>query len=206
MVICFFSVSAFAGTVYLYESSVSPGDSGTITFPVLGGVGGVLYGQYNLMISWNKDATYAPISGFCVENAYSTTVAGQEYEIIPVSAMGPVYESAAWIFSKYLGGGLSAQAAQLAIWEVVFDSGAAYSLTGGNFYVGFSNGYVTEAQALLDAPIGTVTGGFAIAHNPVGSTNPTLYQDYVIHVPEPALPLLVGMGLLAVGLAWRRFS
>ena len=199
-----FLANAFADpvypTVFLKEAGVSPGSSGVIHFPVLGNVN-VLYGEYDLMIDWDKGGTspYVPISGFCVENAWATQSNGIVYELIPVADWGENFTKAAWVFSEYQKGNISAQAAQIAIWELVLDTGKNPMTGNGAFYANFYNGYVQEAYDLLNGvTLGSVSSGFAIAHNPVGSTNPKDYQDYIIPVPEPGILILLGISMASI--------
>jgi hypothetical protein len=210
VVVVFMSGTVYAyPEVYLKETGVSPSSQGTFHFPVLGDVGGVLYGQYNLAIDWDKGTlNYVPINGFCVENAYSTSGDRVTYELIPVADWGQNYKNAAWVFSQYKMNLVSAQAAQIAIWELVMDPGNLNpNESNGNFYAKFSNGYVDEASYLLNNfNIGNYNGGgFVIAHSPVSSVNPENPQDYIIYTAEPSILLLLGFGMVGLVGFGRKF-
>jgi len=147
---------------------------------------------------------YEAISGFCVENAYATSANGVVYELLDPSDMGTGYLEAAYILYQYELGNISAQAGQLAVWEVAMDTGD--DLTTGLLYATFSNSYVTEANNFLSSmdTIGFDDSGYRIAHSPVDSQAGVDPQDYVIHVPDASIMLLLGPAFLFLGMLGRR--
>jgi len=194
------NVFAYPETVYLKEVTVNPGSAGEFMFPILGKQN-VLYGEYDLAIDWDKDGpmAYSPISGFCVEYAWATQADKMTFALIKPTGN---YLSAAWIFDQYLMGNVSAQAAQIAIWEVMFDTGNDPTQGQGAFYATFGNAFVDEATQLLRAGVGIGSAdNYWIAISPIEQAAlGEAPQDYIIRkpVPEPGTMLLLGVGLLGL--------
>jgi len=206
------SLYATPTQVYLDEVGVSPGSDGWFYFPAsINNTVHVLYGEYDLSIDWDMAGPggFEPISGFCVESAWAPTSA-QTYELLDPSDTGEKYKYAAYILSQYESGNItSAQAAQIAVWEVVFDYGN-YNLSTGNFYEvsGVDDLHISDANTILNQlPVDLSffnDDSFRIARNPVGSGAGQDCQDYIIHVPDASIMFLLGPALLSLGLLGRR--
>ena len=173
----------------------------------------VYYGEYDLAIDWDMTgpAKYQAISGFCVEDAWATSSNNVIYNLLLPPAAGPQYIAAAYILGQYQAGNISAQAAQIAVWETVMDFNNPKELSygSGNFYAlnPDSNdlAYINSALSFLET-MPTLENfdstSYRIARN--GDNPSDGYQDYVIHVPEPGALLSLGIVLLGLGGVTRR--
>lgn len=97
-------------------------------------------------------------------------------------------------------------AAQLAVWEIVFEGGSSYDLTAGQFRV--SNGDSANARSLANSWLGNVTSGSwtRLPATTTGflysSTNQS--QIFLSAVPEPSSWAMMILGFGMAGAAMRR--
>jgi hypothetical protein len=219
LVIFFLSLTsqlyALPTQIYLKTTGVDPRSTGRFHFGALGIIN-VYYGEYDLAIDWDTTgpAGYQAISGFCVEDAWATSSNNVIYNLLLPSAAGQQYVAAAYILGQYQAGNISAQAAQIAVWETVMDFNNA-DLYGGNFFAISPDNddlaYIDSASSFLTSMYNTSvldnfdSNSYRIARN--GDYPSDGYQDYVIHVPEPGALLSLGIVLLGLGgVARRRFK
>jgi hypothetical protein len=94
-----------------------------------------------------------------------------------------------------------AAALQLAVWEIVNETGGTYNVNSGVFNVG-SRGTTTTRAAANTLLAGL--SGYTAAKNLYALTNAT-YQDFLVQTPIPAAAWLLGSGLLGLfGISRRR--
>jgi hypothetical protein len=175
-----------------------------------GALGNVQTEAGNYIVAIKTGAIETQYSGFCVDPVYSSN-SYKQYDL-QVIAEGSAYEAAAWVLSQsaYTNAANAAEA-QLAVWELTWDWGTAYSLTTGNFRLNSGSIDTALVKTIYDNAKSAVLAGFnqsgfLLAHNPAGTNNEN-YQDYVIPNPVPLPPtaLLLGSGLLGlVCVGWRR--
>jgi len=159
----------------------------------------------------------AAYKAFCVD--FATVAAGGEYNnyyMINVPNLA-AYNEAAYIFANY--GTVNGAAAQLAVWEVVFEQlsgGGVKTVVGTNtaergvFYVnsGISPADLALAdqwanEALTHADFNTESFRLLVSPSREGYYGNN-YQDVIIRVPEPGVLTLLGLGLIALGVTRRR--
>jgi hypothetical protein len=200
------AVSMAGPIVNAHLNSVSPGQDVFVTFAGTGGE------NTRAGISLMEVTTPGPYKGvynsFCVENADIYYNTNYEFEIQPLSyaisqAPGNAnkWKAAAWLLQTY--GGTSnntiARDAQLAVWDIII----------GITYSGDQTFKTYEQLALAAAPTFDASG-YAILANPAGG-DPNLppvegTQNFIIHVPEPGLILLLGLGLIGVTALYKKIN
>lgn len=198
------------GTVDLKMSYSSP--TGSVTFPT---GSGTYYLDYDASINGRTSQEI-----FCVENAAGST-ATQKYTLFSInkdlSGFGLAnyqrYQAAAWIAEYYFQLGNTATdaekaAAQIAVWEIIFDGLTSKDLSSGSFKA--STSLNSMASAILNQ-VPTSYGDYqytpwALAVSPPYDGTPIVvepYQNYLVRVPEPSAVFFFGTGLIGL-IGYRR--
>lgn len=190
------TTSASAGTVNVtYQGSNvfgTPNYSRAVSITSPTYTGGAQAGAFRLV----GDNGFGSFVGFCVDLANFMT-SGNTYTTSGTSAYNAAVDNNIdkLFTSSYASVDTANEAAafQLAIWEIITDTGKSLSLTGGSFLATAGIGVINTANSYLAALSGASTGGYNITY-----LNSRSSQDLVTVSP---VPVPAALGMLGLGLA-----
>jgi len=163
----------------------------------------------NLQIQF-YDGSGPTFLGFCVEPRYPSN-GFATYNLSPIDPTSR-YAAAAWVLDQYHAGEAVSTAAQIAVWELVWDTSLNWD--DGTFkLLGTTENYDAlklQATTIYNAALGaTITGSllskYMLASDGVFGAG---YQDFVVQTPAPipAAVWLLGSGLIGLAVIRRRMK
>lgn len=195
-VAAFAATSASASTVNVtYQGSNvfgTPNLSQSVNITSPGYTGNALAGPFHL----TGDNGFGNFVGFCVDlfkymsngNSY-TTSASSSYGAAVDNNIDRLFTSAYASVDTAVEGA----AFQLALWEIITDTGSALNLATGNFLASAGSAVTAQANSYLAGLSGASTGGYNITYLNSGTS-----QNLVTVSP---VPVPAALGMLGLGLA-----
>ena len=212
-----FLMAGAAQAEYLYlEGSGADFTGVTIHDPALatGATAGTTAGRFTVDFG-PSSSNFQKYQAFCVDyaNVFFTTPYST-YIMIDLPSLLP-YKQAAYIYENFAYANPSA--AQLAIWEVVFEGlsgGSVGDLQASNKFYGTNINAqdLADAQNYIAAAVANSenfsnTSAYKLLVSPSTATSGYYgvdQQDFLVRVPEPGVLTLLGLGLVALGITRRR--
>ena len=212
-----FLMAGAAQAEYLYlEGSGADFTGVTIHDPALatGATAGTTAGRFTVDFG-PSSSNFQKYQAFCVDyaNVFFTTPYST-YIMIDLPSLLP-YKQAAYIYENFAYANPSA--AQLAIWEVVFEGlsgGSVGDLQASNKFYGTNINAqdLADAQNYIAAAVANSenfsnTSAYKLLVSPSTATSGYYgvdQQDFLVRVPEPGVLSLLGLGLVALGITRRR--
>jgi hypothetical protein len=199
--------AAQAAFVLNYNTSLDK-QSVTAVFPdTAPSTKGTVAGFYNMTFN---GSTYW---GYCVgydDVNWDTPYTDYRWLSLPTVQNPPTelqWKQVAWLYDNTP----HSAATQLAIWEILFDSGN-YNIEGGTYFkvTNPTTGFVDTAQTYInqvkDLDLANFDlSSFKLLASPLtGNTYGVPHQDFITKVSEPGVLTLLGFGLVALGITRRR--
>ena len=193
-IIAMSAASAATLNVTYQDSTVfgTPNLSKAVNITSPGYTGAVRVGQFRL----SGDSGFGNFLAFCVDLAKFMST-GNSYTTSSGSAFGATVDG--YIDRLFTSAYASVDTAvkgaafQLALWEIISDTGSGYNLAGGSFKATAGSAVINQANSYLTGLAGASTGGYSITY-----LNSNTSQNLVTVSP---VPLPAALGMLGVGIA-----